>query len=97
MYRMGWSREKMVMYYSEFLGLTDQINDDDMVTSEEKTKYEKRIELLENDREKTNELVKELIKKINDLQISLKKNNQQSIPMEFVLEHSAGRQDQNNL
>jgi hypothetical protein len=61
MYRMGWSREKMVMYYSEFLGLTDQIDDDDMVTGEEKTKYEKRIEILEKDRAKTNEMVRELM------------------------------------
>ena len=29
----------MVMYYSEFLGLADQIDDDDMVTKEDKTKY----------------------------------------------------------
>ena len=29
MYRMGWSEEKEVRYYSEFLGLADQINDED--------------------------------------------------------------------
>jgi len=72
MYRMGWSEEKEVRYYSEFLGQADAIDDDNMITTEEKTKYEKRIELLENDRQKTNELVNELIKKIADLQVSLK-------------------------
>ncbi len=72
MYRMGWSEEKEVRYYSEFLGQADAIEDDNMITTEEKTKYEKRIELLENDRQKTNELVNELIKKIADLQVSLK-------------------------
>lgn len=75
MYRMGWSREKMVMYYSEFLGLSDQIDDEDMVTGEEKTKYEKRIEILERDREKTNEMVRELMRQVTELQISLKNKN----------------------
>ncbi len=68
MYRMGWSREKMVMYYSEFLGLADQIDDDDMVTKENKTKYEKRIEILERGKEETNELIKELMRKVLALQ-----------------------------
>lgn len=68
MYRMGWSREKMVMYYSEFLGLADQIDDEDMVITEEKTKYERRIEKLERDRETTNELIRELMAKLSDVQ-----------------------------
>ena len=72
MYRMGWSEEKEIRYYSEFLGQADSIDDENMVTAEEKTKYEKRIELLEKDREKTHELVNELIKKMADLQIGLK-------------------------
>jgi len=33
-YRMGWSEEKEVKYYSEFLGLADPIEDEDMVTAE---------------------------------------------------------------
>lgn len=83
MYRMGWSREKMVMYYSEFLGLADQINDDDMVTNEDKTKYEKRIEILENDRERTNELIKELVRQFAELQMTPKKrkNNRNYSPI----------------
>ena len=68
MYRMGWSEEKEIKYYSEFLGLADQISDEDMVISEEKSTYEKRVEKLERQKEKTNELVKELIKKVSDLQ-----------------------------
>lgn len=68
MYRMGWSEEKEIRYYSEFLGMADQISDDDMVTTENKSEYEKRILLLEKDREKANELVKELIQKITELQ-----------------------------
>jgi integrase len=68
MYRMGWSEEKEVRYYSEFLGLADQIDDDDMVTAEDKSRYEKRILALEKDHEKANELVKKLIEKISELQ-----------------------------
>ncbi|MBM4103135.1 MAG: site-specific integrase [Planctomycetes bacterium] len=101
MYRMGWSEEKEVRYYSEFLGQADAIDDENMVTTEEKTKYEKRIELLEKDREKTNELVKELIKKIADMQISLKnevqENKKQKIPMEIVQAYSADRPYRSNL
>lgn len=68
MYRMGWSEEKEVRYYSELLGLADSISDDDMVTTEEKSIYEKRILVLEKDREKVNELIKELLRRISKLQ-----------------------------
>ncbi len=72
MYRMGWSREKEIQYYSEFLGLSDQISDEDMVTAEDKTNYEKRIDALEREKEETNELVKELIRKLADLQSTIR-------------------------
>jgi integrase len=99
MYRMGWSEEKEVKYYSEFLGQSDSIDDENMITSEEKTMYEKRIKLLETDRQKTNELVTELIKKIADMQISLKNEVQekQIIPMEIVPAYSADYQYRSNL
>ena len=71
MYRMGWSREKEVRYYSEFLGMADQIDDVDMVTTEQKTIYEGRIQALEKEKEKTNELINELIAKITDLQANM--------------------------
>lgn len=44
MYRMGWSKEDKIYYYSEFLGRRDKIDDDDMITQEDKTKYEKDLE-----------------------------------------------------
>jgi len=54
MYRFGWSREDKIYYYSEFLGRRDKIDDEDMITSEDKTKYEKergiyleKVELIE--------------------------------------------------
>lgn len=71
MYRMGWSEEKQIRYYSEFLGLADELSDEDMVTAEDKSIYEKRIEKLEQDRGTTNVLVHELISKITSLQKSV--------------------------
>lgn len=68
MYRMGWSEEKEVKYYSEFLGQADSIDDDHMITTEDKNRYEKRIELLEKEKDKTSELVKELIRQISEIQ-----------------------------
>lgn len=91
MYRMGWSEEKEVKYYSEFLGQADSIDDENMVTTEDKNRYEKEIEILKKDREKTNELVTGLIKKIADLQVSL--NNEfregKTISMEIAQEYLA--------
>jgi integrase len=72
MYRMGWSEEKEIRYYSEFLGQADTIDDEHMVTTEDRTKYEKEIELLKKDRENTHELIRELMKRMADLQIRLK-------------------------
>ncbi len=46
MYRMGWTTEKMLNYYTEFLGERDKIDDEDLLTKEDKNKYEKDIEIL---------------------------------------------------
>jgi len=45
MYRMGWKREDKILYYSEFLGRRDKIDDEDMLTLEDKTKMEKDLEI----------------------------------------------------
>lgn len=62
---------------------------------------QKRIELLEMDRQKTNGLVTELIKKIADMQISLKnevqENKKQNNPTEIVSAYSADRPYRSNL
>jgi integrase len=84
MYRMGWSEEKEVKYYSEFLGQADSIDDENMVTTEEKSQYEKRIVILERDRQKTNEMVKELMKMISGLQIELQDNQKKEKKEIFV-------------
>lgn len=46
MYRMGWTSERFIKYYSEFLGQEDKISDEDMISQEDRTKMQKEIELL---------------------------------------------------
>lgn len=40
-YRLGWSREEQATYYHEFLGLSDEISDEDMLTAEEMNKVQR--------------------------------------------------------
>ncbi len=76
MYRCGWSREDKIFYYSEFLGRRDTIDDEDMMTLEDKNKYETEIEQLKKEIEKgkvkqeeNKEEIKEIIKlEIEELQ-----------------------------
>lgn len=60
MYRMGWKNEDKILYYSEFLGRRDKIDDDDMLTLADKTKYEKDIEKLKKQEWQNLELLKKL-------------------------------------
>ena len=62
MYRMGWTKEDKIYYYSEFLGRRDKIDDEDMITNEDVSKYKKennelktQIEIIfkEQERQKT--------------------------------------------
>ena len=62
MYRMGWKREDKILYYSEFLGRRDKIDDEDMMTLEDKSKYEKQLETEKKEREILEEKFKELEK-----------------------------------
>lgn len=54
-YRFGWKKSEEIHYYSEFLGMKDTINEDDMLVDVTKTEIEKKLE--RSDREK--ELMKE--------------------------------------
>lgn len=73
MYRFGWRKADKIEYYSHFLGVADEIRDDDMILGEDKNKIyklEKQIEeqdkKLENIYEKYEQLIEELYKR--DLQ-----------------------------
>jgi len=48
-YRMGWSREEQATYYHEFLGMSDQISDENMLTNEDKTKLEQEVDKLKKE------------------------------------------------
>ena len=40
-YRMGWKREEQATYYHEFLGMSDEIRDEDLILAEDKGKLRK--------------------------------------------------------
>lgn len=46
MYRMGWIKESKVFYYTEFLNMRDTIDDRDLITDEDKNRYEREIDEL---------------------------------------------------
>lgn len=58
MYRMGWNRAEMIQYYSEFLGLSDEIQDDDMILAEDKNGLEKLKDEMEEMKNKNEILFK---------------------------------------
>lgn len=59
-YRMGWRREEQANYYHEFLGLSDEIQDEDMILIEDRNKYEKEIEELKKENKEVRETLAEL-------------------------------------
>jgi len=68
-----YSQFKWYSFWGAVHGQADQISDENMVTSEDKSRYEKRISTLEKDREKTNELIKELMRQVVELQKNIQK------------------------
>ena len=47
-YRFGWKKSDMIHYYTEFLGMKDTINEEDMYADITKTELEKEISSLKN-------------------------------------------------
>jgi len=58
MYRMGWKKEDKILYYSEFLGRRDKIDDEDMMTKEDRTALESEMDKTK----KEMQLIKEALK-----------------------------------
>ncbi len=54
-YRFGWKKTDMIYYYSEFLGMKDTIQHDDLIVDITKTELENEISKLKKDLEVTNE------------------------------------------
>lgn len=67
MYRFGWRGADKIEYYSEFLGVRDKIDDDNMVTSEDKTKMEKEIEELKAHKEAYEQKISAVIEEMERL------------------------------
>lgn len=61
MYRFGWKTTKMIEYYTEFLGMKDNISDDDLLIGSSKTELEKKTEKLEQE----NEILKESLNSVS--------------------------------
>lgn len=47
-YRMGWKRESQANYYHEFLGLNDEIRDEDMILTEDRNKLQEMEDKLKD-------------------------------------------------
>lgn len=66
-YRMGWKREEQATYYHEFLGLADEIKDEDLILSEDKgklVKLENEIEIIKTNHQKEMQTFKENLKQV---------------------------------
>lgn len=56
-YRFGWKKSDKIHYYSELLGMTDTIKEEDMFVDMEKTELEKRLAKTENEKSVLSERV----------------------------------------
>ncbi|MDD5193772.1 MAG: hypothetical protein PHF67_04285 [Candidatus Nanoarchaeia archaeon] len=65
-YRFGWKKSDKILYYSEMLGMSDTINEDDMLTDITKVEIEKKLDL--SDREK-----QVLQERVNTLEMQMKR------------------------
>ena len=72
-YRLGWSREEQATYYHEFLGLSDEISDDDMLTGEELNKVQRLEKEFENQKNKSKGELEEVKKMQESLQTELER------------------------
>jgi integrase len=76
MYRFGWRKADKIEYYSEFLGVADEIKDSDMIIGEDKTKLyemEREIETLKEKMGEYNKIMFDQVKKIVTEQMSKRK------------------------
>jgi integrase len=70
LYRFGWKQEKEIHYYSNLLGMSDGITEEDLMVGMDKTEIEKRLVELE----RSNEQLKKIIQnedKMNELQAKI--------------------------
>lgn len=95
MYRMGWSSEKFVRYYSEFLGQSDKITDEDMILGADKNKVVLQEQEINKLKEEISELrtIKEELPVLKQQIPQLLKEMQllQKLKIEDLLKHDLGK------
>lgn len=69
-YRFGWKKSEMIYYYSEYLGMKDTIEPEDMLVDVTKTELEKK---LEEERQKL-QLMEERMKGLEELKGKVESN-----------------------
>jgi len=71
MYRFGWRKADKIEYYSEFLGVSDEISDGDMIIGEDKNKIIKLEENLNLQKRESEKRASKQDRKIKDLMQSV--------------------------
>lgn len=68
MYRFGWKSSDKIHYYSEFLGMKDTVQEEDILIDVTKTEIEKRLLKSEQEREILQEKVKVMEEQMKEIQ-----------------------------
>jgi len=74
MYRFGWRKADKIEYYSDFLGVSDEISDSDMIIGEDKTKLIVIEKELKETKERLDKFLKHRGYALEELE-EVKKNN----------------------
>jgi integrase len=72
MYRFGWRKADKIEYYSEFLGVRDELTDSDMIVAEDRPKLfqlEEENKKMKEEQIETKESVEGLKSKLNELKV----------------------------
>jgi len=91
MYRFGWKDPDKIQYYSEFLGVADEITDNDMVIGEDRNKIYKLESELQEERKERQRLqanVDERLKRIDKFLEIIGKDDSEMLPKEDMGEIS---------
>ena len=85
-YRLGWSREEQATYYHEFLGLSDEISDEDMLTAEELNKVQRLEKVLQKNHKEFIEFKENFLESVKNHQESKQSWRQYTDMLESKIE-----------
>ncbi|MBU0477921.1 site-specific integrase [bacterium] len=86
-YRFGWKKSDMIHYYTEFLGMKDTINQEDMYVDMTKTELEKDMSKLK----KENKIQRETTIKLESEQIKLYEQIKKLVNMTKISREATGK------